>query len=193
MHIHQSVVDSDGNNIFSDDAGEATPLFYSFLAGQQVHLPSVVCILAPYVNSYRRFVAGESAPVNLEWGLDNRAAGLRIPNSGAAARRIENRVVGMDSNPYLAIAASLACGYLGMVNALEPTPAMSASAHERMESRTLPWDLSSALDLFEAAPEIVSVLGEEFCDVFKIIKRFEIDEFQQVISPWERQHLLLNV
>lgn len=194
MHIHQSVVDSvTGQNVFTDASGNPTQLFNGFLAGQQQHLPSVVCILAPYVNSYRRFVAGESAPVNLEWGLDNRAAGLRIPNSTAAARRIENRVVGMDANPYLAIAASLACGYLGMVNNSEPTMAMSPSAHDRMSSRTLPWDLSSALDLFEEATDITDALGAEFCDVYKIIKRFEIDEFQQVISPWERQHLLLNV
>ncbi|MEM9602700.1 MAG: glutamine synthetase family protein [Pseudomonadota bacterium] len=194
MHIHQSVVDAhSGETVFSNADGSASALFDGFLAGQQVHLPSVVCILAPYVNSYRRFVAGESAPVNLEWGVDNRAAGLRVPNASAASRRVENRVVGMDANPYLAIAASLASGYLGMVDGLRPTAAMSASARDRMESRTLPWDLSSALDLFEAAPAMEAVLGEEFCSVYKTIKRFEIDEFQQVISPWERQHLLLNV
>lgn len=194
MHIHQSVVDANtGISVFSDESGSPTALFDGFLAGQQKHLPSVMCILAPYVNSYRRFVTGVSAPVNLEWGVDNRAAGLRVPNSPAAARRVENRVVGMDVNPYLAIAASLACGYLGMVNKLKPTTALSGSARDRMALRTLPWDLSSALDLFDDAQEISDVLGEEFCEVYKTIKRFEIDEFQQVISPWERQHLLLNV
>ena len=115
MHIHQSVVDAKtGRNIFTDDKGAPTDAFYSFLAGQQRHIPTVVCMLAPYVNSYRRYVPSGSAPINLEWGPDNRTTGLRVPISEPHARRIENRVVGMDCNPYLALAASLACGYLGM-------------------------------------------------------------------------------
>ena len=115
MHIHQSVIDKQtGKNIFNSDDDQPTDLFYGFLAGQQQHIPAVICILAPYVNSYRRFVRDDSAPINLEWGADNRSAGLRIPVADPGSRRIENRVAGMDCNPYLAIAASLACGYLGM-------------------------------------------------------------------------------
>jgi glutamine synthetase len=192
MHIHQSVVDiKTGKNVFTDRKGEATDLFYSFLAGQQRHIPTVVCMLAPYVNSYRRFVPGASAPINLEWGTDNRTTGLRIPISEPPARRVENRVVGMDCNPYLAIAASLACGYLGMKSKMKPREPVSGEAYHR--PRAIPRDLLAALDVFDECPEITGVLGVEFCNLYKAIKRDEVETFLRVISPWERDHLLLNV
>ncbi len=192
MHIHQSVVDvRTGRNLFTNDNGGPTEMFDSYIAGLQRHVPTVVCMFAPYVNSYRRFVPGGSAPINLEWGPDNRTTGIRIPISGPDSRRVENRVVGMDCNPYLALAASLACGYLGMKNKLSPREAVSGEAYHR--PRALPRDLLAALDLFENCPEITAILGEEFCALYKAIKRDEVDTFLQVISPWERDHLLLNV
>jgi glutamine synthetase len=192
MHIHQSVVDvRTGKNIFNDDNDQPTDAFYGYLAGQQQHIPSVVCMFAPYVNSYRRFVVGGAAPINLEWGPDNRTTGLRIPISSPAARRIENRVVGMDCNPYLALAASLACGYLGMKAKLKPREAVAGEAYHR--PRALPRDLLAALDLFDECPEIIEVLGGAFCNLYKAIKRDEVETFLRVISPWERDHLLLNV
>lgn len=192
MHIHQSIVDAKtGENIFSDKNGEPTEAFFHFIGGSQKHLKSMVPILAPYVNSYRRFTAGMSAPVNLEWAADNRTTGLRIPNSTAAARRVENRVIGIDTNPYLAIAASLACGYLGMVEKIQPRPEAVGEVYD--EGEVLPRFLDDALDLFEKDAPIREVLGEEFCLLYSAIKRAEIEEFQREISPWERQHLLLNV
>ena len=192
MHIHQSVVDiKTGKNIFTDDKGAPTKAFYSFLAGQQKHIPTVICMLAPYVNSYRRFVPNGSAPINLEWGPDNRTTGLRVPIAEPMARRIENRVVGMDCNPYLALAASLACGYLGMKAKLKPRDPVAGEAYHR--PRALPRDLLAALDLFDGCPEINDVLGLEFCNLYKAIKRDEVETFLRVISPWERDHLLLNV
>jgi glutamine synthetase len=192
MHIHQSVVDaSNGENIFTDRAGAPTQAFYSFLAGQQLHIPNVICMLAPYVNSYRRYVPHGSAPINLEWGPDNRTTGLRVPIAEPHARRIENRVVGMDCNPYLALAASLACGYLGMKSNLKPRDAVAGEAYHR--PRALPRDLLAALDLFDEVPEITEILGAEFCHLYKAIKRDEVETFLRVISPWERDHLLLNV
>jgi glutamine synthetase len=136
-------------------------------------------------------VPNASAPINLEWGPDNRTTGLRIPISEANARRIENRVVGMDCNPYLAIAASLACGYLGMKNRLKPRDPVSGEAYFR--PRAIPRDLLAALDLFDECPEITNALGVEFCNLYKAIKRDEVETFLRVISPWERDHLLLNV
>ncbi len=191
MHIHQSVLDSKGQNIFSDADGQETELFYNFIAGQQTYIPHAICFFAPYVNSYRRFVASGSAPINLEWGADNRTTGIRIPISTPAARRVENRVVGMDSNPYLALATSLACGYLGMKKALTPRAALKGEAYD--EPRALPRSLMEGLDLFEGAPELAEVLGGEFCQVYTAIKRHEAEAFLEVISPWEREHLLLNV
>ncbi len=191
MHIHQSVLGPDGNNIFSDDKGQETELFYAFIGGQQSYIPNAISFFAPYVNSYRRFVARGSAPINLEWGADNRTTGIRIPISGPGARRVENRVVGMDANPYLAIAASLACGYLGMKNHLKPREALTGEAYE--QPRALPRSLMGGLDLFDGAPDLARILGEEFCRVYKAIKRHEAEAFLEVISPWEREHLLLNV
>ena len=109
MHIHHSVVDKNGQNIFSD-GDTATPAFGHFISGLQRHLPSAVALIAPYVNSYRRYVPDFAAPINLEWGRDNRTTGIRVPVSDPASRRVENRLPGMDCNPYLGIAASLACG-----------------------------------------------------------------------------------
>jgi glutamine synthetase len=192
MHIHQSVLDADtGRNIFNGPDDEPTEAFYGFIGGLQKHLPSVVSMIAPYVNSYRRFVPNGSAPINLEWGRDNRTTGIRVPVSNPEARRVENRVVGMDCNPYLAIAASLACGYLGMRQGLTPREAVTSEAYSR--PRALPRDLLAAVDQFENCPEIIDLLGRDFCDLYKAIKRDEIETFLQVISPWERDHLLLNV
>ncbi len=192
MHIHQSVLDAaTGENIFSLPDGAPSAAFHHFIGGSQRHLKSVMPLLAPYVNSYRRFTAGMSAPVNLEWGSDNRTTGLRIPNSGSSGRRVENRVIGIDTNPYLAIAASLACGYLGMVNGVEPTPAATGEVYQ--ERSALPSGLAGSLAGFAADQDVRDVLGEEFCQLFEAIKHAELDEFQREISPWEREHLLLNV
>ena len=151
----------------------------------------MLCILAPYVNSYRRFIKDDAAPINLEWGNDNRTTGLRVPVSAPISRRIENRVVGMDCNPYLAIAASLACGLIGMLNKAEPRKAETGDAYDLPHE--LPRDLLHALDLFTSSEEITSTLGQEFCTLYSAIKRQESEAFLQIISPWEREHLLLNV
>ncbi len=191
MHIHQSILDDDGNNIFSDAKGKATELFYNYLAGLQKNVPNAISLFAPYVNSYRRYVASGAAPINLEWGEDNRTTGIRIPISGPESRRIENRVVGMDCNPYLGIAATLACGYLGMKQGLTPRKVMQGEAYGA--DYALPRSLLEGLDAFDDAPDLKVLLGPQFCDVYTALKRHEAESFLQVISPWEREHLLLNV
>ena len=192
MHIHHSVVDTaTGQNIFSNADGSETDGFLHFIAGMQNHLPGAVALLAPYVNSYRRYVPDFAAPINLEWGRDNRTTGLRVPVSGPEARRVENRLAGMDCNPYLGIAASLACGYLGLVEGKPPRDECTGDAYN-IET-DLPYNLGDALDLLEEDKALVEVLRPEFCSVYDSVKRNEYKEFLQVISPWEREHLLLNV
>lgn len=192
MHIHQSVLNATtGSNIFSDENGEPTDAFYHFIGGSQTHLRNVVPLFAPYVNSFRRYRHAEAAPTNLEWGEDNRTTGLRIPHSAPIARRVENRVTGIDANPYLAIAASLACGFLGLKNKIKArAPAKGEVYHE---GDTLPFHLDDALDLFAEAKEVRALLGEEFCKLYEAIKHEELNEFHAEVSPWEREHLLLNV
>ncbi len=192
MHIHHSVVDTEtGQNIFSAPDGGETEAFFHFIAGMQNHLPAAVALLAPYVNSYRRYVPDFAAPINLEWGRDNRTTGLRVPISGPEARRVENRLAGMDCNPYLGLAASLACGYLGLVEATMPRAECTGDAY--MSETDLPYNLGDALDLLDEDKALQEVLRPEFCRVYDSVKRNEYKEFLQVISPWEREHLLLNV
>ncbi|MCG6902657.1 MAG: glutamine synthetase family protein [Rhodobacter sp.] len=192
MHIHHSVVDSTtGQNIFSDADGAETPAFHHFIAGLQNHLPSAIAMLAPYVNSYRRYVRDHAAPINLEWGMDNRTTGIRVPISDPEARRVENRLAGMDCNPYLGIAASLACGYLGLVEATDPRPRFDGDAYKTEPD--IPQHLSQSIDLFRANTAMHNVLGPEFCKIYAAVKDVEYQAFLQVISPWEREHLLLSV
>ncbi len=192
MHIHHSVVDLEtGKNIFSDERDRETDAFLHFIGGLQRHLPAAIALLAPYVNSYRRYVPDFAAPINLEWGRDNRTTGLRVPISGPAARRVENRLAGMDCNPYLGIAASLACGYLGLMEKIGPRAEYLGDAY--MSQDELPYNLGDALDLMTESQPMRQVLGPEFVDVYESVKRNEYKEFLQVISPWEREHLLLNV
>ncbi len=192
MHIHHSVLDIEtGQNIFSGPQGGETDAFFHYIAGLQNHLPSAIAVLAPYVNSYRRYVKDHAAPINLEWARDNRTTGIRIPLSGPEARRVENRLAGMDCNPYLGIAASLACGLLGLIEEERPDKQFKGDAYDGEED--IPRTLGEALNIFEQATDLHSILHPEFARVYAIVKRAEYEEFLQVISPWEREHLLLNV
>ena len=192
MHIHQSVINvKTKKNIFSDEKGNANATFYAHIAGLQKYLPAAMAFLSPYVNSYRRIVRYGAAPINLQWGYDNRTVGLRVPHSEAQARRVENRVASADANPYIAIAASLACGYLGMKENLKPTDPLESSAYELPIE--LPHDLFEALGLLNESEPLQNVLGSKFTKVYTAIKETEFETFMRVISPWEREYLLLNV
>ena len=192
MHIHHSILDIEtGQNIFSGPQGGETDAFFHFIAGLQNHMPAAIAVIAPYVNSYRRYVKDHAAPINLEWARDNRTTGIRVPLSSPSARRVENRLAGMDCNPYLGIAASLACGLIGLQEEKRPDKQFKGDAYEGEED--IPREMGAALDLFNESEALHKVLGPEFARVYSIVKRAEYDEFLQVISPWEREHLLLNV
>lgn len=193
MHIHQSLVDKEtGKNLFASRNGRDTKLFMNHIGGLQKHLPTAMALIAPNVNSYRRIVKWNAAPINTHWAVENRTVGLRVPISDAAGRRVENRVAGADVNPYLAFAASLACGYLGMVNELKPSKPKEGVAYES-KTYALPKHLLDALIKLNANKELRTVLGEDFITVYTEVKMVEYDAYQQVISAWEREHLLLNV
>jgi glutamine synthetase len=192
MHIHQSVVDLEtGRNVFSDPDRNESPLFLAHIAGLQAYLPAAMPVLAPNVNSYRRITRYNAAPINLHWGYDNRTAGLRVPLSEPEAKRVENRVGGADANPYLAIAASLACGYLGMVEKLEPSEPLNGSAYELPAS--LPCGLQESIRVLDDCEPLISALGEHFVMAYTAVKNGELDHYYKVVSSWEREFLLLNV
>ncbi|MDP3924971.1 MAG: glutamine synthetase family protein [Hydrogenophaga sp.] len=192
MHIHQSILDAQtGHNIFSLSDGSVSPAFGHYIAGLQRYVPLVMPMLAPYVNSYRRRSRNLSAPINVQWGFDNRTCGIRVPESDAANRRLENRVPGVDVNPYLAMAATLACGYLGMEQALEPTAPMRSSAWDM--DYELPNHLEDAIRRMRTCEPLREVLGGAFVDAFLAVKELEYATYNRVISSWEREHLLLLV
>ncbi|MBS1175096.1 MAG: puuA [Burkholderiaceae bacterium] len=192
MHIHQSILDlSTGKNIFSKDNGEQSEMFLHYIGGLQKYMPMAMALVAPYVNSYRRISKHTAAPINVQWGRDNRTVGLRVPNAPAQARRVENRIVGSDANPYVALAVTLACGYLGMKNKIEPS-AETFGAINGLDFE-LPRSLGEALKALDECPELHEVLGEEFVNLYIQVKDAEFEEFMKVISPWERENLLLSV
>ncbi len=192
MHVHQSVLSkATGLNIFSLPDGSASPEFYWYIGGLQRYIPAAMALFAPYVNSYRRLVRSNAAPINIQWGSDNRTVGIRSPVANAAARRIENRVIGADANPYVALAATLACGYLGIINRIEPAAECKGDAY--LGDFQLPRSLGEALAALRDEKDLAAVLGADFITVYTEVKEIEYAEFMKVISPWEREHLLLHV
>ncbi|WP_028750449.1 glutamine synthetase family protein [Rhizobium leucaenae] len=192
MHIHQSVVNIvTGKNVFTNPDGSPSPEFFHFIGGMQRYVPNSLAMLAPYVNSYRRLAPNMSCPVNNAWGYDNRTTAFRVPVSDSQARRVENRLPSSDANPYLALAASLASGLLGIMKKVEPTAPTEDSANEG--SIDLPRGLLEAIALMEDEPAFEEVFGKDFIGIYAGVKRGEFETFMQVISPWEREFLLLNV
>jgi glutamine synthetase len=192
MHVHQSIVSkATGQNIFSNPDGSPSQEFFWYIGGLQRYVPAAMALFAPYVNSYRRLARFTAAPINIQWGTDNRTVGIRSPLAPPAARRIENRVIGADANPYVALAATLACGYLGIKQQIEPSPECKGDAY--LGEYQLPRSLGQALELLRGEKDLARVLGEAFVTVYAEIKEVEQDEYMKVISPWEREHLLLHV
>ncbi len=192
MHIHQSVESLEtGENLFSTPGGKPNELLLSHIAGLQTYLPDAIALLLPYVNSYRRIVRDMAAPINFHWGYDNRTVGLRVPDDDPKSMRIENRVASADVNPYIAIATSLACGYIGMMGHLQPADPISGDAYNLPRQLSRHW-YNSLLRLKDNQA-LRDVLGELFIDVYVNVKEVEFDNFLDVISSWEREHLLLKV
>ncbi len=193
LHIHQSVTDiKSGKNIFCNPDGTPSPRFFSFVGGMQHFVPKALVMMAPYVNSYRRLTPDMGCPVNNAWGYDNRTVAFRVPHSDPVARRVENRLPSSDANPYLAIAATLACGWLGMMRETLPDGPTATTANQGT-TVDLPRGLLDAVSLLESEPAFADVFGSEFIAIYAGVKRGEFETFMQVISPWEREFLLLNV
>lgn len=188
MHLHHSVVNTQGQNIFSDLDGAATPAFAHFIGGLQTYTPDLMLMYAPFVNSYRRYVTGSQAPVNLLWGLDNRTAGLRNPLSPPSARRIENRIAGADANPYLAMAASLAAGLAGLQEQQMPSAPITDNAYDHPP--TLARSLLAAHEQMARSPHAARLLGAPFVQAYLAVKGLEHDSYLREISAWERRYLV---
>lgn len=186
LHLHTSMF-KDGKNVFALNNGLAPDAMKYFIGGLQQYLPIAFGLISPNINSYKRFVPGYSAPINLQWGYDNRTTGFRVPYGADKNGRVENRIAGADANPYLFIAAHLACGLLGMLNKIEATPAVERDANALPAN--LPENLGLALDRLEASEELVDMLGKPFVETYASVKRNELHHASRGITPWERKFL----
>jgi glutamine synthetase len=192
MHLHMSVVDAaSGVNLFADESGADSRMFGHFIGGLQTYIPHAMPLFAPHVNSFRRLRPTLSAPTNVEWARDNRSCGLRAPASSRTGRRIENRLPGADANPYLAMAGSLIAGFLGIEQKLQRRPEAVGNAYKAKS--TLPRTLDEALARMAVCEPVLGLLGKAFADAYLRLKEVELENFQGVVTAWEREHLFARV
>ncbi len=199
MHIHQSLVSrSSGENVFAategesrgEDAKQYSSLFEHYVGGLQKYTPEMMAMYAPNVNSFRR-INNRWPTANTHWGMNNRTIGFRMPDTNnPKSVRIENRISGSDANPYLAIAASLLAGYLGIKKKIAPMKMTTGPAYEL--PRGIPLTLEDSLKKMQKSTILRSGLGHQFVDVYVGCKQVELRNYQKVVSSWERKFLLDN-
>jgi len=184
LHIHASILDEAGNNIFDDGSAAGSLQLRHAIGGLQALMPESMALFAPSLNSYRRFQPDMFAPVNRRWGMNNRSAGLRIPVGPGSARRVEHRVSGADANPYFALAAVLAGLHHGLVNSLDPGPPAVGNV-SREPDAALPFSIDDALAHLAKAQILQSYLGQETVALYGETKRLEVARFRKIVSPAE--------
>ena len=193
-HVHQSLWSADGGtNLFYDGGGTTgmSALMESYIAGQLYCLPYILPMVAPTINSYKRLVEGAWAPTTLTWAVDNRTVALRALPGGEKATRLETRVVGSDTNPYLAMAACLAAGLYGVGKGLKlTTPATVGNGYADKQYGVLPRNLWEATQAMKQSPLAVELFGQEFTDHFIRTREWEWRQFGQVVTDWELKRYL---
>jgi gamma-glutamylputrescine synthase len=191
MHIHVSMLDAQGKNLFADADGEDSALLKRVLAGMIDLMPSSMALLAPNVNAYRRFQPGMYVPTQASWGHNNRTVALRIPCGDVNSHRVEYRVAGADANPYLVVAAVLAGMLHGLDNDL-PLPEPVTGNGLEQEGLPLPIRQSDALYEFEEQSPLKHYLGERFCHVYHTCKSDELLQFERLVTETEIDWMLKN-
>ena len=174
MHIHFSVLDADGRNVFDDGGSAGSETLRAAVAGCLAAMPGSTLIFAPHAGSYDRLVPGAHAPTGAGWGYENRTAAVRIPGGPPAARRIEHRVAGGDINPFLIFAAVLGAAITGIEDGLSPPPPISGNAYEAELPQLAP-DWESAIDAFESDPWIARILAPDLIRNLVMTKRQELE------------------
>ncbi len=188
-HIHLSLKDSQGNCAFYDPKNPhgISDLQRQFLAGQQRFMPEFLAMIAPTVNSYRRMVPGLWAPLDATWGIENRTTALRVIPGSDKSQRIEYRLGAADANPYLALAAAIASGLIGIEEQLEPLPKIKGNAYQQSHPATLalPSTLAEAANRFQASKAAIEMFGSDFVEHFSATRQWEEREFRKHVSDWE--------
>ena len=176
LHVHFSVVDAEGRNVFDNGGEEGTDLLRQAVAGCLAAMPDCTAIFAPHPNSYSRLVPGAHAPTGAAWGYDNRTVAIRVPGGAPAARRIEHRVAGGDINPYLMLTAVLGAALIGIEDGLTPPDPVAGNAYDLDVPQLAP-DLSAAVTRFEASEICARIFDPELIRNFAMTKRQEIRRF----------------
>ena len=184
-HIHLSLRDAENQPVFAGDRAHGfSEVFEHFLAGMITYSREMSLLLAPNVNSYKRFVEGSFAPTALLWGIDNRTCAFRVVGHGPSLR-VECRVPGGDVNPYMAVAALVAAGLAGLDEALELTPAFQGNAYATPAAR-VPTTLAEAVDLFDHSATARAAFGDEVVDHYVHAGRIEVNSYNAAVTDWER-------
>lgn len=190
MHMHFSVLDSDGRNVFDDGTDTGTDMLQHAVAGCMAALAPSTLIFAPHANSYDRLVPGAHAPTAICWAYENRTAAIRVPSGPSAGRRIEHRVAGGDVNPYLSIAAVLGAAMNGIEDGQTPPPAITGNAYDQ-DLPQIPADWDTAMDQFESSPEIARIFDPLLIQNLLLTKRQEA-RYMEDMSPDEELDLYLG-
>jgi glutamine synthetase len=176
MHIHVSLADEEGNNLFAAEEPMQNQLLMHSIGGLKAAMAESMLIFAPNANSYRRFRRNSYAPVSASWGINNRTVSIRIPAGAAKACHIEHRPSGADANPYLVMAAILAGMHHGIVEKAEPGNPVSGNGYEK-RAKYIPGNWFDAIDAFWRASILKEYFGKEFVDTFCTLKEVEADRF----------------
>lgn len=187
LHVHFSVVDQNGVNVFDDGGPEGTDLLRQAVAGCLAAMPASTLIFAPHGNSYDRLVPGAHAPTAALWGYENRTVALRIPGGSHKARRIEHRTAGGDINPYLMLATVLGAALVGIEDQMQPPAPVSGDAYQVTDAPQLAPDWETAIDWFDSDPLIARILPAETIRNLTLTKRQELRSFVAMrdTSHWQ--------
>ena len=188
-HIHISLKDKNGKAVFHDpnNAYNMSDTQRHFLAGQQKYMPEFLAMIAPTVNSYSRMVPGLWAPLDATWGVENRTTALRVIPGSEKSQRIEYRLGSADANPYLALAAALASGLMGIEQKLEPYAQVKGNAYDQdhPEALSLPRTLFDAARKLKRSEVAKELFGQEFVQHYAATREWEEREFRKHVSDWE--------
>ena len=184
MHVHVSLVDKDGRNVFDDGSDLGSDTLRHAIGGMQATMAEAMAIYAPHINAFRRYGTNIFTPVNTSWGTNNRSLTFRIPTGAAAARRIEHRIAGADANPYLVLAALLAGLHHGITNKIDPGPPTEGNAGETADP-TIPFTWSEAIDRLAGAEILRGYIDPRYLEVYAAVKRGELAKFNRHISRLE--------
>ena len=187
MHLHVSLADRAGQNMFASENPEGTPLLRHAIGGLKATMAESLLVFAPNGNSYRRFRSQSYAPVAAIWGVNNRSVSLRIPVGPPSSRHVEHRIAGADANPYLAAATVLAGLEQGIDQKLDPGPPVTGNGYgQNAGPRELPQTWQEAIDRAAGSRFLRETLGEGFLKVFLAIKRQECDRFSAEVTELDR-------